>query len=522
MRLTQILDKTGPGQSRADISLRMAGISKSFSGVRVLEGVDFDVMPREVHVLAGENGAGKSTLMKILSGIHTEYQGRILLNGKRTRFRCAADAAVHGIAMIHQEMSLVPSMNVVDNMFLGREKARSGVWVDRRAQRRTARDVLGQLGISVDLERPVEAYPVSVQQMVEITKALTFRARIIIMDEPTSALNQPEVERLFRIITDLKRHGCGIVYISHRMEEIYRVADRVTVLRDGKRVGTAPKENLPGRELVRWMVGRELKQQFPRRAHVPGPDRLVVEGLSLRDPSGYRDYLVKNVSLSVGAGEVVGVAGLEGAGNHELLHGLFGAYGTEVHGRIIIDGQPFRLKNPAHSISKGLALLTNDRKSDGLVLDMSVVHNTTLASLARFSPRGWLRPAMENEASSGISSTMNVKLISLNQPVRELSGGNQQKVALGKWLVTGPKILLLDEPTRGVDVGSKKEIYSLMNSWTQRDMAILLITSEMPELLAMSDRIVVMHRGSVTAELSKELATQENVVQAAMGKSADG
>jgi len=500
----------------------MEGISKSFSGVRVLAGVDFDVASGEIHVLAGENGAGKSTLMKILSGIHMEYQGRILLDGKRTRFRSAADAAVRGIAMIHQEMSLVPSMNVVDNMFLGREKARGGVWVNHRAQRQTARDLLGQLGIDVDLEGPMEAQPVSVQQMVEITKALAFRARIIIMDEPTSALNQPEVERLFRIITDLKRHGCGIVYISHRMEEIYRVADRVTVLRDGTRVGTAPKEDLPRRELVRWMVGRELKQQFPERTHVPGPDRLVVQGLSLPGPSGYRDCLVKNVSLSVGAGEIVGIAGLEGAGNHELLHGLFGAYGTKAHGRITIDGEPFNLKNPAHSISKGLALLTNDRKGNGHVLDMSVVHNTTLASLARFSPRGWLRPARENEAVSRIISTTNVKLISLDQPLRELSGGNQQKVALGKWLVTGPKILLLDEPTRGVDVRSKKEIYNLMNSWTQQDMAILLITSEMPELLAMCDRIVVMHRGSITAELSKELATQENVVEAAMGKSADG
>jgi len=505
-------------QSPREHLLSMAGISKSFSGVRVLREVDFDVRAGEVHVVAGENGAGKSTLINVLGGVHGRYEGNVFLEGRRVRFRSAAEAARHGISMIHQEMSLVPCMSVVDNIFLGRERVGRAGCVDRGRQAEMAGALLRQLGIEVDLRRPVDGCAVAVRQMVEIAKALAFEARVIVMDEPTSALNQPEVDRLFSIIEGLKKGGCGLVYITHKMEEIYRIADRVTVLRDGRRVGTAQKSELPRGRLIHWMVGRELTRQFPARAASAGAERLRLKGFSVLDPWRPRQYAARRVSLSVASGEVVGIAGLQGAGNHELLHGLFGAYGEPAEGQVSLDGKRLGVRSPADSIRAGVALLTNDRKASGLVLGMNVRQNATLASIPMCSPWGWLRPEREREAAHRVRTTMNVHLASLAQPVAELSGGNQQKVALGKWLETGPKVLLLDEPTRGVDVGAKKEIYDLMNRWTSQGVAILLITSEMPELLAMSDRIIVMHRGHVTAEWPGGEATQERVLSAAMGR----
>lgn len=496
----------------------MRGIGKSFSGVRVLDDVRFDLLPGEVHVLAGENGAGKSTLIKILCGVHTEYDGEIYLGGEPARLRSPHDAAGRGVSVIHQEMSLINSMTVVDNIFLGREQTRFGMWMEHRSQRERAQALLDQLGIDVDLARPVEEYPVSVRQMVEIAKALAFEARIIVMDEPTSALNDPEVERLFGMIEDLERQGCGIIYISHRMEEIYRIADRITVLRDGKHAGTAAAADLSRQELVRRMVGREITQQFPQRSLRPGGERLRAENFFVPGRSGAKRWVVENVSLSVRAGEILGLAGLRGSGNSELFGGLFGAYGRAVRGNVSLDGSPAPVRSPGRSIARGVALLTNDRKGSGLVMDMNVVHNITLASLKSFSPRCWLRPGEENEAARSLVDTLGIRLASTGQEVDELSGGNQQKVVLGKWLQTRPKVLLLDEPTRGVDIGAKHEIYELMNKWTAEGIAILLITSEMPELLAMSDRIIAMHRGRAVAEFSREEATQEKVLRAAMGE----
>jgi ribose transport system ATP-binding protein len=338
------------------------------------------------------------------------------------------------------------------------------------------------------------------------------------MDEPTSALNELEVKRLFQIIQDLKQKEYGIIYISHRLEEIYDISDRISVLRDGKHIGTAKADDLSPQELIRWMVGREINQQFPDRLPVKGKERLRVENLFLPDPTGAKEWVVEEVSLSVHEGEILGIAGLRGSGKSELFHGLFGTYGKNVVGTVRMDGKSLSIQSPIQSIKQGIVLLTNDRKGTGLVLPMDIVRNISLSSLRSYSPGGWMQTQKEKHAALGHIEAFGIKAQSMHQEVETLSGGNQQKVVLAKWLETGPKVLLLDEPTLGVDVGAKHDIYTLMNQWTAQGMAILLITSELPELLAMSDRIMVMHRGRITAEFTKDEATQEKIIQAAMGE----
>ena len=497
--------------------LRMEHITKSFSGVKVLEDVFFDLNPGEVHVLAGENGAGKTTLIKILAGVHTDFKGEIRLNGQSIRFKNPHDAAESGISAIHQDMSLINTMTVVDNIFLGREHAHANVWMDYRTQKDKAQKLLAQLGIDANLHLPVEEYPISVRQMIEIAKALAYDTRIIIMDEPTSALNELEVKQLFQIIQDLKQKRYGVIYISHRMDEIYEISDRITVLRDGKHIGTAKTDDLSPQELIRWMVGREINQQFPDRTPTAGGERLRVENLYLPDPTGTKEWVVEDVTLSLNAGEILGIAGLRGSGKSELFHGLFGTYGKSVDGLVRLDGESFKIHSPGQSINHGLVLLTNDRKGTGLVLPMNIIRNISLSSLRAYSPGGWMQIQKEKNAAQDHIEAFGIKAQSMHQEVETLSGGNQQKVVLAKWMETQPKILLLDEPTLGVDVGAKHDIYTLMNQWTEQGMAILLITSELPELLAMSDRIMVLHRGKITAELPKAEATQEKIIQAAMG-----
>jgi ABC-type sugar transport system ATPase subunit len=495
--------------------LRMLGIGKDFGTNRVLDGVDFELSAGEVHVLAGENGAGKSTLVKVLGGVHRDYRGEIEILGKRVRFSCPHEASANGIAVIHQEMSLVGAMSVADNIFLGREKAGVAGWIRKGAQLAGAETLLKQFGIPVDVRLPVEDYPISTRQMIEIAKALACDARIIVMDEPTSALTEPEAERLFGIIEGLRRRGCAVVYISHKMQEIYRVADRITVLRDGRLVGTSAASGLPQEEMIRWMVGRDLNGQFVKRDSRPGNVRLKVDGFTIPGRAG--GFPVLGVSLSVRQGEVLGIAGLQGAGNSELLNGLFGAYGPPKAGRVEIDGAVVRVGSPRFAIRNGMALLTNDRKATGLVMQMSVFRNVTLASLPAFSPLGWLMPSRERAASRRRGEELHIKMHSVDQETWELSGGNQQKVVLARWLEAKPRILLLDEPTRGVDIAAKHEIYELINRCCGEGMAVVLITSEMPELLAMSDRILVMHRGRVAAEFDRAQASQEGILAAAMG-----
>jgi len=494
----------------------MQGIRKAFGGVEVLHGVDFELRRGEVHALVGENGAGKSTLMKILCGVHGTYEGRILLNGRLVRFASPRDAEAAGVAVIHQELSLVPYMTVAENIFLGREPTTRFRTVDHRRMRREAEGLLAdRLGVHVDVDRPMGELPVAVQQLVEVAKALSRRAAILIMDEPTSALAETEAERLFEIIAQLKSGGTGVVYISHRMDEIYRLADRITVLRDGDRIGTAPAKDLSAEQMITWMVGRKIDQFFPKTPVPVGDEVLRVEHLSLRQP-GTGKLLVDDVSFAVRRGEIVGLGGLMGCGHTEALGAIFGRFGRHPTGRLWVEGRGLPIGSPAAAIRAGLALLTNDRKTSGLVLPMSVLHNMTLAALKRAAPGEWLRTGLERRLARPFVEQLNIRLRSLTDDIGTLSGGNQQKVVLAKWLMTQPKVLLLDEPTRGIDVGAKHDLYEQMNRLAAAGIGIMLITSELPELLAMSDRILVMSRGRITAELTREQATQERIMSAAM------
>lgn len=500
--------------------VRMRSISKRFGPVRVLDDVNLDIYPGEVHILAGENGAGKSTLIKILGGVHPDFEGTIEIGGTAVRPRSPLHANQLGISVIFQELSLIPAMTVADNIFLGRTRTAVGGFVRHGEQRQMARDLLDRLGLEeIDVDMPVERLPIAAQQMVEIAKALAQDARVIVMDEPTSSLSAPDVRKLFAFVESLKSRGCGIVYISHKMEEIEQIADRITVLRDGRFIGTAPARELPVPRLIQWMVGRELGEQFPRHCPTPGPVRLQVDGLTVVPPGtpGSRPA-VEDVSFSLRKGEVLGIGGLQGSGASELLLGLFGAYGRRaVRGSIRLDDEPFTPRGPRQSRDAGIALLTNDRKATGLVLSLSVAANATLAALDRLSPAGWRRLEAEVRTTQTYAEPLRLKAASFDIDVGALSGGNQQKVAIAKWLATSPKVLLLDEPTRGIDIAAKRDIYRLMDEWTAQGVSIILITSELPELLAMSDRIIILHRGRITAELSREVATADRVLAAAMG-----
>ncbi len=496
--------------------VRLRGISKRFGPVSVLRNVDLDIFAGEVVILAGENGAGKSTLIKILGGVHTDFEGSIEIGGQEVRPRSPLEAAALGVAIIFQELSLVPSMTVADNIFLGRLKTRHG-FVDDPAQREAARRLLDQLGLDLDVDRRVEELPIAQQQLAEIAKALARQARVIVMDEPTSALNAPEVEKLFALIADLKDRGCGVVYITHKMEEIERIADRITVLRDGQFVGSAPAAELPRDQLVAWMVGRELGEQFPRHASHRGKECLRLDRFTVWPRGRSQRASVDAVSLVVHAGEIVGVAGLQGSGASDLLGGLFGAFGSAVGGKAWLEGKPLEVASPRRAIEQGVGWLTNDRKATGLVLPLSIVANATLADLPRLAGWGWRQPGREWRVARELGDRMSLRAASLAMEVGQLSGGNQQKVALAKWLQIRPRLLLLDEPTRGIDVGAKREIYQLMDELTATGVGMLLITSELPELLAMSDRIVVLHRGRLTAEFGRAEATPERVLRAAMG-----
>lgn len=509
----------------------MTGIGKQFGSNRVLQDVQLDVRAGEVHILAGENGAGKSTLVKILAGVHSDFEGRIEIAGREARPQSPLEANDLGIAVIYQELSLVGPMSVADNLFLGHPLTRAG-FVRSTEQIAGAAKHLQALGLELDVRSPVEQFPIGVQQMIEIAKALSQNARIIVMDEPTSALNAPEAEKLFALIQSLKQRGCGIVYISHKMEEIERIADRITVLRDGRWIGTAPVAELPQAKLIEWMVGREPDEQFPGHARrsaivqttaAPGgasaleTGRLRLEHFGVYPLGFSRRAAVENISLSVRPGEIVGIGGLQGSGASELFLGVFGGYGSLTSGHMWLDGAEVKLTSPKRAIENGVALLTNDRKATGLVLSESITANATLADLRKLSPWGWRRPQRELEAARRTTEPLHLRASSLEMETGALSGGNQQKVALAKWLQIRPRLLLLDEPTRGIDIGAKREIYQLMNQWTDQGIAILLITSEMPELLMLSDRIIVLHRGAVSAEYSRAEATPERVLAAAMG-----
>ena len=501
----------------------MRGIRKSFGPVEVLHGVDFDVRAGEVHVVAGENGAGKSTLVKILSGVHADFSGELRVGDRPRRFSRPADAVRAGIATIHQELSLVPTMSVADNLFLGRETAGRLGRVDFGRQAAEAARILADAGLDCAPGQLVGDLPLSARQMLEIARALARDAGVIVFDEPTSALTEREAESLFSRIAALRQQGRGIVYITHRMEEIYRLADRITVLRDGSLVGTATPDALPPPVLVRWMVGRDM-------GPVPGPAEagrcdvaLEVRDLGVAHPSIASRRVVDGLSFTVRRGEIVGLAGLQGSGASEALGAIFGAMGRRAAGTVRVDGRPFPMRGPREAIARGVVLLTNDRKTLGLAAALSVTHNVSLASLPRFTARGgWVRRGAERAAVGGVTRELRLRAPSLDAPVGTLSGGNQQKAYLARCLLAGPRVLLLDEPTRGIDVGAKADIYELMRAWVARGIAIVLITSEMDELLTLADRVLVMHRGRLAAEIPRETATKDAVLAAAMGHAAPG
>ena len=498
--------------------LEMRGICKSFPGVKALDAVDLRVRSGEIHALVGENGAGKSTLIKILSGAYPAgtYEGEIVLEGRSRRFHSIHEAETAGIAVIYQEMTLIKEMTIGENIFLGNEPARHGM-VDMDRLYYESRQLVDRVKLEARVHRKIREIGVGQQQLVEIAKALSRQARLLVLDEPTAALTESETDNLMAILRELKGQGVTCIYISHRISEVFRLADRVTVLRDGRCVGTAPVQELTEQKIIRMMVGRELTELYPREPHEPGPVVLSVENLCAEDPSRPGHLLLRDVSFSVRAGEILGIAGLMGAGRTELVTSIFGAFPGRVTGTLRLAGRPIAIDSPVTAIRNGLGLVTEDRKRYGLVLKMSVMENITLAKMDRLA-RGLLIDQNEEIRQSNESiRTLSIKTPSLETKVDTLSGGNQQKVVLGKWLMTRPKVLFMDEPTRGIDVGAKYELYRIMNDLAVQGVAVVMISSELPEILGVSDRILVMCQGRITGELPGAGSTQEQVMLYATG-----
>jgi ribose transport system ATP-binding protein len=490
------------------LALEMRGISKRFPGVVALEGVDFEVRPGEVHVLLGENGAGKSTLVKILSGAVRKDAGEIRLAGKPVEISGPDQARRLGVTVIYQELMLVPHLSVAENVFLGKAPTRWSL-VDWRRMRADAARILNGLGLTIDVTRPVGQLGLAQQQMVEVARALADDARVLVMDEPTSALSGREVEQLFATTERLIARGVAIVYISHRMDEVFRIGHRVTVLRDGRHVATRPLGEVTTGELVRLMANRDLAEQYPPRQTTRGPELLRVRGLTRRG-------VLHDINLSLHAGEIVGLAGLAGAGRTELARAITGADPIDA-GEIAVRGRPVRIATPAAAVRHGLGLLPEDRKTHGLVLPLSVQQNIALPNYRRWSKWGLVRASGERAEAMRMIDELRVRTPGPGQPSRLLSGGNQQKVVLAKWLAGRAEIFIFDEPTRGIDVAARRDIYELMNGLVARGAGILMISSDLPEVLGMSDRIVVLRQGRVQAELDAQSASEADVLQAAFG-----
>ena len=534
--------------------LQMQAITKDFPGVRALDNASFEVHPGEIHALCGENGAGKSTLIKILGGVYPfgTYSGEMRINGIEQRFNSVRDAERAGIAIIHQELALIPEMTVAENIYLGKEPRRFGI-IDKHRLYHEAGELLSQLGLTLPLQKRVYELGIGQQQLVEIAKALgrslqapieqrrslqapieqrrglqtdadgSGNALLLVLDEPTAALTESEVDILREILDRLRANGVACIYITHKLKEIFQIADRVTVLRDGKTVATQPVKSDGCTEdvLISQMVGRELTTLFPERGTENGSDReevaLRVENLSTYPSEPPR---LENVSFEVRRGEILGIAGLMGAGRTELMGTIFGAYGGRWHGEVFIAGQRVEIHTPHAAIQHGIGLVSEDRKRYGLLMDVDVVHNMTLASLGlseALVSYGIINHNAASDKSARYVDTLQIKATSLEVPVNHLSGGNQQKVVLGKWLMTRPKVLFLDEPTRGIDVGAKAEIHALMAELAHEGVAIVFVSSELPEILGMSDRVLVLHEGSVTGEFINHNLTQEEVLRCAAG-----
>jgi ribose transport system ATP-binding protein len=495
--------------------LRMTGIVKTFPGVRALDGVSFDVHAGEVHALVGENGAGKSTLMKILAGAQPADGGTIEVDGKPVAIDGPRTAERLGIGMIYQEFNLVPDLGVIENIVLGVEPRR-GIFLDKAAAANEAAKVMAELGIALPVDRPARRLSVAEQQLTEIAKCLVRHARLIVMDEPTAALTDREIEALFALIGKLKAQGVAFVYISHRLEELPRIADRITVLRDGRAIETRPAAEMPQDEVIRLMVGRSLEAHFPDLPPVADGAPVVLDVRGLTAASGVP---VNDVTFAVHAGEIVGLAGLVGAGRTEIVRAIAGA-DLPARGEVRVGGARVVVRSPRSAIRAGIALITEDRKAQGLVLGMTVRENTTMAHLGQFVRRLFIDRSAETNVTNTEIAELRIRTPSGEQTVRNLSGGNQQKVVLAKWLIGHARVFLFDEPTRGIDVGAKAEIYALMVELLRGGAAIVMVSSELPEVLGMSNRVLVVREGRIAAEFSRAEATPDKVIAVATGVAA--
>ena len=492
-----------------EVILRMQDIRKTFPGVVALDNVNLDVRSGTVHSLMGENGAGKSTLMKCLIGMYTPDEGTVELAGDIVRFKDTKDGLEHGISMIHQELSPVPEMMVAENIWLGREPRGTLGLLSPAAMFRKTRELFDEWKIDIDPRARMKDLTVSKQQMIEIAKAISYDAKIIIMDEPTSAIPEREVAHLHGMIKRLTDFGVAIIYITHKMDEVFRISDDITVFRDGKHVGSYPAKELDRDKLIKLMVGRELTDLFPKEEAEIGEVVLSVKGLN-------RGTLVKDVSFELRRGEILGLAGLMGAGRTEVLETIFGIEKAD-SGEVVLNGKALRIRQPSDAIRAGMALLTEDRKLNGIMGVLSVRDNITAAALPRYSPHGFLHVGEMRKDSEEQREKLRIKTPSLHQLIKNLSGGNPQKALISRWLLTVPDVLMIDEPTRGIDVGAKSEIHRLMSMLAQEGKAIIMVSSELPEVLGMSDRILVMHEGRISGELSREEANQESVMHLATG-----
>ena len=493
------------------MNIEMKGICKSFGTNQVLRDAGFFLRDGEVHALMGENGAGKSTLMKILTGVYTKDAGTVLVDGQEVSYKSPQEAEKAGIVFIYQELNVLFDLTVEENLFMGKEITNKFGVCDKKAMRAKAKEVMDRMGVNIPVNAVMSDLSVGQQQMVEICKALMVDAKVIIMDEPTAALTESETEGLFAVIESLRKKGVSIVYISHRMEEIFRLCDRITILRDGQYIDTKYIKDITMDDVVRMMIGREIGERYPQRDVTIGEEVLRVEGLT-------HQKFFKDVSFSVRAGEVLGVSGLMGAGRTEIMQTIFGNM-PMVSGKIFINGKEAHIKNPRQAIAAGIGFITEDRKTEGLLLEKSIAENIEITNLAKVSRNAVMNKKAGKELVQKGIDEFRIKCFNADHLCNNLSGGNQQKVVLAKWIYTDPKILILDEPTRGVDIGAKKEIYSVINDMAARGVAVIMVSSELPEVLGMSDRIMVVHEGHVTGIIDGKTADQEKVMTLATGGS---
>ena len=485
--------------------LQMRNITKNFPGITALKSVDFDLVMGEVHALVGENGAGKSTLIKILSGALPKTSGTIFLNEKQTDIANPLQAQTLGIAVIYQELMLAPTLSAAENILLGRFPRRLRVFIDRKKIFSTARQLTTMLGLQIDLSLPLQLLTIAQQQMIEVAKALSLNARIIVMDEPSAVLTPHELEKLFEVIFQLKKEGVSFIYISHRLEEIFRIADRVTVLKDGEVQGTRMISDVTRPQMINMMVGRELKKIDVKREE--NLDRKVI----LEVKNLQSEHLSEPVNLKLYQREILGIAGLVGAGRSELVRAIFGA-DKKLSGQIFIDSEAVTINSPVDAVQRGLGLVPEDRKNQGLLSDMSVTENITITNLKKITKLGFIKKRKETDAASSLVERLKIRLSFIRQDIKTLSGGNQQKVILARWLDSNAKIIIFDEPTRGIDVAAKAQIYQLMKELLQQGASIIMISSELPEILEMSDRVIVMHEGKITGEINREEATEQKII----------